>query len=473
MGNDSDIRLENAPTDSDVRLNRGSSPSHKASDNMVNTEEIDLDAEAAKHDAAGKKPETKFKTNPSKLGKPGSPFELSDSDLDDVAPASSSESDSGDFDIVAPAPKSGSRLSGPKSGGPKSGGPKSGPKSGGPKSGGPKSSAPKKKKETEFEISGADSDEDFSLVLDEESLDLGGEAPDDDAPKSGLNLSRPLDAGISLEAPSDDEASADFELNLEGAPATPKPIKKQEVDSDSEFELSLDDSSAETPALDESADSEFELSLGDDSPAGSATDSDGEFELALDDGEETQQIEPPKKKKKAKDKGAETEEQDIFETDFELPAVDDEAAAGEETVDEASSDFELALDDSDIAEEDASGSQVVALEEEEYDAGGETVDGDLEGFDEGDIQVDDDDVEVEEDAEVEVREKVVVQEVVREKWIKPAPWGILPTVFMLPCVVLMVLAGIMGWELVQSSGGYRSAGFLTRSIAEPLGMKVK
>ena len=142
-----------------------------------------------------------------------------------------------------------------------------------------------------------------------------------------------------------------------------------------------------------------------------------------------------------------------------LPALDS-GSSGEETVDGSSSDFELALDDSDIAPEDESGSQVVALDEEEFEAG----EGDLEAVEEGDIEAEE---------EAEVREKVVEREVVRERWIKPAPWGALPVAFMVPCVAIMVVVGIMGWELIQTSSGFKSSGVMTRAIADMAGLKVK
>ncbi len=430
MQDDSDIRLgahDPSSTDSDIRLGVAP-PSPRSTESMMHTEEINLDEEIQKLEAAAKKkPETKFKTDPSKLGKPGSPFEL-DSDIDDK-PAKSKVGTS-DFEIAAAGAKTPRPAKGPKSGA---------------------------KRSTEFDlVPGGESDEDFSLELDDDSLDLGAEAGAQfSGPQSGINLSRPSDKGISLERKDDSDDSA-FELDLEGG-STPKPKHAAANDSDSEFELSLDDSSAETPALKDASDddSAFELSLGDDSATEAESDSDGDFELALDDSDEK-----PAPKGKAKKKPA--ADQDLFETDFELPSLD--ADSGDDT-DGGSSDFELALDDSDMSVEDESGSQVVALDEED-DVAGETVDGDLE---EADLE----DGDIEEDEEVEVREKVVVQEVLRDRWIKPAPWGPVPVIFMLPCVIVMVLVGIMGWELVQTTSGFKASGMLTRSIADMMSVKVK
>lgn len=460
---DSGVRLVPMESDSGVRLDAGDPAASESGvrleqiggeRDLSNTEEINLDEEIKKHEAAARKQaETKFKS-PSKVGKQPSPFELSDHDVAESPPPKRLD-DSSDFEIAAHG-----------SGGPKT--PKSASRS-------PK---PGKKKATEFEmIPSAESDEDFSLQLSDDSVDLGADhSAEFEGPQSGINLSRPSDKGISLEAPkSGKNQGGDFEFDLSPGPATPKPSK--ETDSDSEFELSLDDSSSETTALHDSADSEFELSLDDGSADGgssvdedSATeagqDSSGDFELTLDAPEEEQK---PKAKSKAKKKDPDTDEQDIFETDFELPALDGEAEPGDETADSGSSDFELALDDSDISVDDESGSQVVALDEEEGDVGEETREGDEDDFGEGDIEE-----EVDEDEEeAPVREKVVVQEVVRDRWVKPAPWGVLPVALLTPALIVMVLTGIIGWELLQSSSGFKNSGVLTKNLGEMMGLKVR
>jgi len=431
---DSGVRLD--ATESDVRLDRSPTPRRSGlAQNSANTEEINLDDEIQKLEAADKKPrETKFKTTPSMYGKPGSPFELSENDFDDK-PTKATDGSS-DFEIAS-----------------------AGPKSSPPKSSPPKSPRPGKKKSTEFELApSGDSDEDFSLELDDESLDLGGDLSSYSGPKSGINLSRPSDKGISLESPRSGDP-ADFELNLGAAPPTPRPSKKPETTDDDDFELSLDDpNDASTAKSGDFDDSEFELSLDDDD--GSSSDStDSEFELALDDVDDRPAPSKPAPKKKA----TKAVESDLFETDFDLPAIDEDGSNGSETVDAGSSDFELALDDTDIGAEDESGSQVVALEEEEYEDAGETVDGDLDEYEEGDIE-----------EEAEVEERIVIQEVIRDRWVKPAPWGVLPVIFMFPSVVVMILVGIMGWELVQqTSNGYKNSGLLTRSIANMMDIKIR
>ena len=170
-------------------------------------------------------------------------------------------------------------------------------------------------------------------------------------------------------------------------------------------------------------------------------------------------------------------EKDIFETDFDVPNLEDESGSQVAALDTDldSSDFDLALQDSDIAVDEESGSQVVALDEETADEGAATVSAkrrpkkkaaDLEeDVDFGDIE---EEPVVEEEAEEE-EERVVVQ----EKIVKPAPWGVVPTLVMLPCVVVMVLVGIMGFEMLQHMNGYRPPGFLTKTIGEMVGQKIK
>src|SRR5439155_22286062 len=161
---------------------------------------------------------------------------------------------------------------------------------------------------------------------------------------SGINLGKPADSGISLEQRGDGSDDIEFELTLDAEstpkpskPSTPKPGPKSQTDSDSEFELSLDV----------------------DSPKKS--DSDSEFELTLDDsGGGLQPLE---------DKPA-SGEKDIFETDFEVPALGEEAGCEAVAVDDSetdlgSSDLALAIGEEDVSVEDDSGSQVVALDEEE------------------------------------------------------------------------------------------------------------
>jgi hypothetical protein len=77
--------------------------------------------------------------------------------------------------------------------------------------------------------------------------------------------------------------------------------------------------------------------------------------------------------------------------------------------------------------------------------------------------------ELEEEAEAEAEE----EEAVYEKALPTAPWGALPVVFMLPCVIVLFLVGIMGFELVQSMVGHKPPGMLTKAIGGMMGQNLK
>lgn len=318
----------------------------------------------------------------------------------------------------------------------------------------PTAQGAKRPSSSDFELTpgGVSDDSSGSVVLEPSSDDFSLELPDDSAvmggsgegeltgPSSGINLSNPVDTGIPLEEGSDTE-QLDLDMSLE-IESTPKPAKRQEAvdstDSSSEFELSLDADDAQ------------------------GKDSSSEFELTLDDSGEGVAA-------SRQAKAGAPAEKDIFETDFEVPALEGESGsdvAALETSDTEleSSDFDLALDDSDLAVEDESGSQVVALDEESADEAAETIAGEI-----GEEL----EVQVEGEEEEEGVGTGPVREVVREKIIEPAPWGALPTVFMLPCVIVMVVVGIMGFELIQSTAGFKSAGFFTKALGELVGQKMR
>lgn len=411
--------------DSDVRLERANEPP-PSEEAMLLTEEINLDEEIRKQEAAlQRQSKTRFKPKSQvKLTPPSSPFELSEHDFDEPAPAKGkTHEDSSDFDITP-----------------------------------------------------GGTDEDFSLDLSEDAL--GGEPGVLSGPASGVNLAKPGDSGISLEEGLDDidlslevadepggavpHDSSDFELSL--ADPSNEEMSSAKADS-SEFELSLD----ESVGTEGGSDSEFELSL-DESGPGDASDS--EFELTLDDSSGEMPAATPQVKASGKD---------IFESDQDLVSLED---SGSEVgdLDGDSSDFELALDDSEVVSEDESGSQVVALDEEEsVDEGAQTLatadfdlpeeDADAGGF--GDLDVEADAAEPDADAEPEEAAEREVQVVEKVKLIQPAPWGAMPVVLMLPCVIVMFLVGIMGFEMVQSSNGFRQTGFLTRTFAGLMGMDPK
>lgn len=500
LNDDSDVKLLGASddvplgasadpsaSDSNVRLEKVELPPADSGEGSMHlTEEINLDEEILKQQQQDKdKPSTKLKPK-SELKLPGvSPFELSDSDLElpaleqggEKTPvrARADSEDSSDFDLQAHAPK-------------------------------------REEGSSDFDLTPAD---DGSVLLEggdssDFSLQVGNESQQADGGKeltsatSGLTLSNPADAGISLEEGQD--SSADFDLSLEPedtprpqpsrpiedsdsefelkAEKTPKPQKKAKPAEDSsEFELSLD-ADGDAPAA--SDDSNFEINL-EGSGEGQAAEDSSEFELTLDDsgnvaGAEDETAAPQVKSRKKQ--GAGGEEQDIFDTDFEVPALDESDDATVADSELESSDFDLALDDSDLAAEDESGSQVVALDEEDAetvadDEGGAAVADDVDVEEESsdfadldeDVQVEDtegEDVEVESAGAVQVKRETVV----KEKLIPPAQWGVLPVIFMLPCVIVMVLVGILGFEIVQSSSGMKPPGPLTLAIAEQLNMPV-
>jgi excisionase family DNA binding protein len=274
---------------------------------------------------------------------------------------------------------------------------------------------------------------------------------------SGINLQDPADSGISLEHTGQEEEALDFELSAEaGSTPKPGPVTKEE-DSDSEFELSLDSSvTASGKNLAEKSDS------------------DSEFELTLDDSGD---LLPLDSDSKGADSAAGQEESDIFETDFEVPALGEDSgsqASGleESDTDLESSDFDLALGDEDAAAEEESGSQVVALEdEEEADASAETTTRPRHRR----AAVEDEDIDEllgEEDLEGEEVEVGAPA----EAYAKPQKWGLLEVIPMGVCVFVMFFVMLMGLELMRGMWGYHQSskvsGSITHGLAEMLSLDV-
>ncbi|MCE9530237.1 MAG: hypothetical protein K8T89_03745, partial [Planctomycetes bacterium] len=198
---------------------------------------------------------------------------------------------------------------------------------------------------------------------------------------------------------------------------------------------------------------------------------------------------------------------DIFETDFEIPALDDDSASEAIAIDEAdtdlesSSDFDLAIDESssDLEVDEESGSQVVVLDDEtepparsrksgkkkrskraadEDDEGGVALSEDSEGFD--DMELDEDGMSASaalqgvKDDDEDDEDRDVVERVVE---VHSAPWGMLPALVLLPTVFIVFIGGIMGYELVTSMWGYHQtsapASLVVDNVAEMLDMKTK
>jgi hypothetical protein len=133
----------------------------------------------------------------------------------------------------------------------------------------------------------------------------------------------------------------------------------------------------------------------------------------------------------------------------------------------ASSDFDLAIDEGDATAEEASESEVVAIDEEEEPrtrrrraVGDEDLD----------------ELEAAEDVDLEEAEVRPARAPAAAAAAAPAEWGALPAVFLLPCVLVMFLVGMMGWELLHSMWGYhqpyKPTGGLVRFFAETFGDKL-
>jgi hypothetical protein len=326
---------------------------------------------------------------------------------------------------------------------------------------------------SEFELSlDADSD-DFELKLNTEASDevALGAVPKDTtgggkrSGESGINLRDPADSGISLEKGKgkDDDKAA-------------KPgAAKTDSDSDVDFELTLDSSSAASAvklsgmkgkAVDPDSDSEFELTL--DDSGGSSIE-----HAALGAAE------------------AEAEKGDIFETDFEIPPMEaadsgSEAVALESDTDLERSDSDVESADSDLVTDDTSGSEVVLLEDEgeapKARAKGkpgrgrkdDEADVDLADMEEEESSVskalkgakgrrrDEDDEDDEEAAPVGAGAS------------RPVAWGAFPGVFLLLTFPLMLVGGLIAYELLQTMWGYQQprkpAAPLVRELAKTFDM---
>jgi hypothetical protein len=303
----------------------------------------------------------------------------------------------------------------------------------------------KKKKTTDsssdFELTPASAQGDLSPLdtgSSEEEVSLGELSGA--AGGSGINLQDPADSGISLEQSSGEEA-LDFELSDE-VTATPKPGPGG-GDSDSEFELSMDSGKAgphKTPKPTKP----------------DKSDSDSEFELTLDDSGDLLPLD-----EKAPAPAAAEGEEDIFETDFEVPALDDDSGSEAVALDESdtdleSSDFDLALDEQDASGEGESGSEVVALEdEEEAEAGASTVARPRKKSTK--VAKGDEELVDEDDEAVVAPTRAVVA--------KPAEWGLLPALVLIPSVLVMFFVTIIGFEMVKSMWGYRQGSTVASPVA--------
>jgi hypothetical protein len=249
-----------------------------------------------------------------------------------------------------------------------------------------------------------------------EDVTLGELAPKDvlkgSSGASGIGMHSPADSGVDLEKAGSAE--------------------------ESEFELSLEPPSSKAKAK------------GPKTPAGAPPEGSSEFELTLDEGG----LAP------LEDSG----EKDIFETDFDMPALEDESGSEAVPLDEPdtnleSSDFDLAVSDSG-RHEGESGSQVVALDEEEADEGAATVAKRRAEVAEEEEGGEIDELLGEEAAEEPVGAPVGVA--------APTEWGLVPALLLIPCVLAMFLIALMSFELLHSMWGYNQAYKPTGAILKAL-----
>jgi hypothetical protein len=403
------------PADSDIRFEeyRGPSPSgHQRGDHSA-TEEIDLDAELRQAEEMAKRARAKQKP---KTGMPQTPATSSDFE---ISPAESQVSED---------------------------------------------------RTAEFPIPPSDDQVELGELPPRDLTTAGGD--------SGINLGSPADSGIDLEKVGDSHAEkVEFELGLEDVPAAPaaeQPAAKEgaeEEDSSSEFELSLDVEGTPPPAnTKDDSSSEFELSLDVEGtpPPAKAEDSSSEFELTLDGTEGLAPVE------EGSSSGEIEAEKDIFETDFEVPAMSEGAASDAADLEEhdtalESSDFDLSL----VGE---SASQVVDLGEQSADESSDTISRsvvlDEDAVDDVDELLEDDLGGMRPPLEEEEEEELVAAPVAAA----PASWGVVPAIFLIPCVLLMFLISLMSFEMLHSLIGYEPAsqpsGALVKWVARAFGEKI-
>ncbi|HZV04133.1 MAG TPA: helix-turn-helix domain-containing protein [Gemmataceae bacterium] len=436
---DSDIRIE--------ELHRGGK-----ADQMV-TEEIDLDAEQRKAEAAQAKA-TRHRPKPgsSPVLPTTSPFELSESDLDITRPAASaapageqadSDTDSSSDFELKPMTDSSSPLE-------------------------------------------LGSDE-IPVRMGDDEVNLGEMTGGKGA--SGISLQDPADSGISLEP----EPSGELEATTASSRTPqPTPASKPELDSSSDFELNVEEGGSSST----DSSSDFELSLQDDDA--SSSEGSSEFELSLDaegsdlaveEGSSDLVMETPGSDSDSEfeltldDSGGLSVEQgaasssgsNVFETDFEVPSLGEESGAGSssEAVALEESDTDLGSSEFDISVEDGeSGSQVVPLEDEEdYDEGAATVQRKAKtrgARTPGEESLDDLGEELHEDLDEAPGEEEEVSPVVATAPAPPADWGVMVPVVSLVSTIILFLVMLMSFELMQGMWGYHTGNKVSNLLIHPI-----
>ena len=432
------------PSDSDIRLEDAARPAKKASPDHPITEEIDLDEEERRANPAARTPsgsKARSKGNPLNLPT-SSPFELSEADMELDKPAAKKrpskvadpekEESSSDFELK-PIGETGS--------------------------------SPLELSSSEIAALQEDDSDEVSL----------GELTGQGAARSGINLQDPADSGISLEQGGSDE----MELSLD-AGATPKPGQIAKDDSSNEFELALD--SAESPVAEEESSSEFELALTGDEGAAGEEESSSEFELSLDadgsseveadsDSEFELTLDPESGLTESDETDAlagDSDEKDIFETDFEVPALEEDesgsqAMAMDDDTDMETSDFDLDVEEGSSEEDQESGSQVVTLDDEgeESDEGAETEARPRRARRKAVVEEDEGDLDLEIDPTEETEEEEEEALVGSAAAAPPAPWGPLPALLLIPSVLILSVVALLSFELAGTMWNYRQPGHTT------------
>ncbi len=333
---------------------------------------------------------------------------------------------------------------------------------------------------SEFELSlDADSD-DFELQMSSDSsaeVELGSSPVEEkSAGKSGVNLRAPSDSGISLERGK--KGSSGRHGKKPDSDRKTKPDLGS--DSDLDFELSLEPDSGEAPPL-----SGKKSTPAKSSPRVPVTsDSDSEFELTLDDSGEGSSLEAAAVESDEESKG------DIFETDFEIPPMSDESGSEAVALDsdpdlEEQSEVELALEEGDVSGEDETGSQVVLLEDED-EAPTRTPSGRRR---KPSSAVDLADVEEEESVgsalqgvrgrrrDEEEEEEEEAERAGAGRAAAPAAWGAFPAVVLIPTFFLVLLGTLTGFEILHTMVGYQQPSQapapIVRGLAGNLDMELR
>jgi hypothetical protein len=151
--------------------------------------------------------------------------------------------------------------------------------------------------------------------------------------------------------------------------------------------------------------------------------------------------------------------EDIFETDFEVPALEAESGSEVVPLDESdtdleSSDFDLALSDDDIATESSKRrAQVVPVDEEDVDEGAATISKKRSLVEEVE---DDDSGETAAVAEEEADEEQVTPSRRRTVVVPAAPadWGVFAPVTLMVSTLFMFFVALMSVELMNGMWGF-------------------